>query len=101
MVQSEKVASMFERVVPGLMCVDEAHCVSEWGHDFRPAYLRLRETRRRLGSPPLLALTATATPRVREAIVAELGLEDPRIILPHLTEPISSCRPSSFQVMTK
>jgi ATP-dependent DNA helicase RecQ len=77
MVQSEKVASMFERVVPGLMCVDEAHCVSEWGHDFRPAYLRLRETRRRLGSLPLLALTATATPRVRETIVAELGLEEP------------------------
>ncbi|HVL47593.1 MAG TPA: ATP-dependent DNA helicase RecQ [Candidatus Thermoplasmatota archaeon] len=53
--------------------VDEAHCVSLWGHDFRPDYLALADARRRLGSPPVLAVTATAPPRVAEDILARLG----------------------------
>ena len=57
--------------------VDEAHCISEWGHDFRPDYLSLREVVEALGSPPLLAATATATRRVQESIVANLGMRDP------------------------
>jgi ATP-dependent DNA helicase RecQ len=57
-----------------LLVVDEAHCVSQWGHDFRPAYLGLREVVEALGRPPVLALTATATPRVREDILAQLGI---------------------------
>jgi ATP-dependent DNA helicase RecQ len=60
-----------------LFVVEEAHCVSEWGHDFRPAYLGLREAARRLGRPPILALTATATRRVEEDIVAQLALRNP------------------------
>src|SRR5713101_7995627 len=52
-----------------LAAVDEAHCISEWGHDFRPAYLRLGERLRALGAPPVLALTATATQAVRDDIV--------------------------------
>ncbi len=63
-----------------LAAVDEAHCVSEWGHDFRPAYLRIGEELRRLGSPPTLALTATATPKVREDISRFLALRDPIVV---------------------
>ena len=53
-----------------------AHCLSEWGHDFRPDYRRLADVRERLGSPPTIALTATATPRVAKDIVAALGLRN-------------------------
>ncbi len=63
-----------------LVVVDEAHCVSEWGHDFRPAYLSLKDTFDRLGSPPVLALTATATPDVVDDVVRELGLREPRVV---------------------
>ena len=59
------------------LAVDEAHCLSEWGHDFRPDYLRLADVRERLGSPPTMALTATATPRVAADIAAALRLRDP------------------------
>ena len=52
-----------------LFVVDEAHCVSLWGHDFRPDYLFLQEARRELGNPPALAMTATAPPRVRDEII--------------------------------
>ena len=63
-----------------LAAVDEAHCISEWGHDFRPAYLQLGERLRALGAPPIMALTATATEHVREDIVRFLGLRDPVVI---------------------
>ncbi|HEX2377139.1 MAG TPA: RecQ family ATP-dependent DNA helicase [Gaiellales bacterium] len=59
------------------LAVDEAHCLSEWGHDFRPDYLRLADVRERLGSPPTMALTATATPRVASDIASALELRDP------------------------
>ncbi len=61
----------------GLFVVDEAHCVAEWGHDFRPDYLRLGEAIASLGRPPVMAATATATPAVAEEIVQRLGLRDP------------------------
>jgi len=77
---SEAAAPLFEQARPALLCVDEAHCISEWGHDFRPSYRRLGLQRRRLGGPPVLALTATATPRVREDILARLELADPVVI---------------------
>ena len=68
-----------------LFAVDEAHCASEWGHDFRPAYLRLREMLERYGRPPVLALTATATESVREDLIRILDLQDPLVIVasPH------------------
>ena len=62
---------------PWLLCVDEAHSISEWGHDFRPAYLRLGVQRDALGGPVVLALTATATVRVREDIAYRLSLREP------------------------
>jgi ATP-dependent DNA helicase RecQ len=63
-----------------LVAVDEAHCISEWGYDFRPAYRRIGAQLRLLGNPPLLALTATATERVREAIVTSLRMRDPAVV---------------------
>ncbi|MFO0682271.1 MAG: ATP-dependent DNA helicase RecQ [Sandaracinus sp.] len=58
-----------------LVAIDEAHCISQWGHDFRPDYLRLGEVLRELGAPRVLACTATATPMVREEILEKLGLD--------------------------
>jgi ATP-dependent DNA helicase RecQ len=60
----------------GLFVVDEAHCVAEWGHDFRPDYLRLHGAIAALGRPPVMAATATATPRVAKEIAAKLGLRE-------------------------
>jgi ATP-dependent DNA helicase RecQ len=60
----------------GLFVVDEAHCVAEWGHDFRPDYLRLHEAIEALGRPAVMAATATATPQVAEEIAMRLGLRD-------------------------
>ena len=65
----------------GLFVVDEAHCISEWGHNFRPDYLFLPRAVRDLGSPPVLALTATATPRVRSDIVRSLKMRDPKVVV--------------------
>jgi ATP-dependent DNA helicase RecQ len=66
---------------PTLVAVDEAHCISAWGHDFRPDYLALGHLIEGLGRPPIAALTATASPPVREDIVARLGLHDPRVVV--------------------
>lgn len=57
-----------------LFAIDEAHCISQWGHDFRPDYLRLKNALREIGQPPVIALTATATPEVRADIIAQLAL---------------------------
>jgi ATP-dependent DNA helicase RecQ len=65
---------------PSLLVVDEAHCISEWGHDFRPDYLRLGAAAQQLGRPTILALTATAAPPVRDEIVDRLGLRDPLVV---------------------
>ena len=80
-----ELGGLLEKVPPGLVAVDEAHCVSEWGHDFRPAYLALGQRLTGLKASQILALTATATPPVREDIVRYLGLRDPEVIVasPH------------------
>jgi len=66
---------------PSLVAVDEAHCVSSWGHDFRPDYLRIGEFVEALGHPRLIALTATAAPPVREDMVTRLRLRAPEVIV--------------------
>ncbi len=70
-----------------LVVVDEAHCISEWGYDFRPAYLMLGKVIEATGRPPVLALTATATPQVRLDIQSNLGLADPSIIIHGFDRP--------------
>ena len=70
-----------------LFVVDEAHCVSQWGHDFRPDYMMLGGIAERLGRPPVMALTATATPEVQADIVALLGLRDPFRVTGELIRP--------------
>jgi len=72
---------MLERLAewqPGLIAIDEAHCISEWGHDFRPEYRQIAELRGLFPETPLMALTATATERVRADIVSQLKLREPR-----------------------
>jgi ATP-dependent DNA helicase RecQ len=72
---------------PSLLVIDEAHCISEWGHDFRPEYLRVGAAAEALGRPPILALTATAAPPVREEIVEQLGLRDPAVLIRGFDRP--------------
>ena len=78
--EDESFVEVLKRLHVPLFVVDEAHCISQWGHDFRPAYLNLGRVIAALGKPSVLALTATATPAVREDIVTQLGI-------PH-TKPI-------------
>jgi len=78
---SDEVVQALRDAPTSLIAVDEAHCISTWGHDFRPDYLALRAIAERLGRPPVLALTASAAPPVRAEIVAQLGLRDPTVIV--------------------
>jgi ATP-dependent DNA helicase RecQ len=75
------------RLDVSLLVVDEAHCISEWGHSFRPAYLAVGQAAARLGRPTLLALTATATPWVRRDVIERLGLRDPDVVVRGVDRP--------------
>jgi ATP-dependent DNA helicase RecQ len=83
----EEVLEELREARPSLLVVDEAHCISEWGHDFRPDYLRLGALAERLGHPTLLALTATASPPVRREIVERLRMEDPAVFVRGFDRP--------------
>ncbi len=76
-----------ERARLEAIAVDEAHCISHWGHDFRPEYRGLAELRRRRPDLPIMAFTATATPRVRRDIVETLGLRDPEVLVGDCDRP--------------
>lgn len=75
------IAERLRQMGISLLAVDEAHCISQWGHDFRPSYLRVSDVREKLGFPPTIALTATATPEVRDDISRQLRLRDPCVII--------------------
>ncbi|MCB5177975.1 RecQ family ATP-dependent DNA helicase [Streptomyces antimicrobicus] len=84
---NDDVVESLAATAPALFVVDEAHCVSTWGHDFRPAYMRLAQVLPRLGRPTVLALTATAAPPVREEIVERLGMRDPVLVVAGFDRP--------------
>ena len=80
-------AERLKAIGVALLAIDEAHCISEWGHDFRPSYRRVGEVRQRLGNPTTIALTATATQVVRDDIARILQLETPEIIVTGFDRP--------------
>ena len=67
--------------------IDEVHCCSQWGHDFRPDYRTIKESVIALGRKPIIALTATATPKVQADIVKTLGMEEPQVFLSSFNRP--------------
>lgn len=89
--------SALQRRGVGLLAVDEAHCISEWGHEFRPSFRRIAAGAARFDGLQVVALTATATPAVRRDIVAQLGMRAPRIVVggfdrPNLFYAVRQCR---------
>ncbi len=84
---SQEFLEALKKIKVSLFAVDEAHCISSWGHDFRPSYIKLRHAIRELGNPLVVALTATATPEVREDIVKQLGLESYKLVITGFARP--------------
>ena len=82
-----RTAERLRKAGVSLLAIDEAHCISQWGHDFRPSYLRVKGVHKALGSPTTVALTATATPDVRRDIIRELALKDPETIITGFDRP--------------
>jgi len=77
--ESDWILERIKNLPINLIAIDEAHCVSQWGHDFRPAYLKISHLKNHFPKVPFVALTATATPRVQEDIITQLGLEQPAV----------------------
>ncbi|MBC5809573.1 MAG: ATP-dependent DNA helicase RecQ [Candidatus Eremiobacteraeota bacterium] len=85
--EDERFVALLKCITVPLFVVDEAHCISAWGHDFRPAYLALGAVIASLGRPTVLALTATATPAVREDILIQLGIPNAKIVVKGFDRP--------------
>lgn len=85
--RSLPLADALRRTSVGLLAVDEAHCISQWGHDFRPAYTYIAEAGRQIGDPVTVALTATATPQVQDDIIGQLALDQPHRIVTGFNRP--------------
>jgi len=93
----QETVEALESTRVSLFVVDEAHCISEWGHDFRPDYLQLGPMIERLGRPTVLAMTATALPEVRDEIVQRLGMRKPKVLVRGFDRPNISLRVDHFQ----
>lgn len=85
--RKEETVDALEKANIALFVIDEAHCISEWGHDFRPDYLQLRPVIERLGHPVILAMTATASPEVRDEIIDRLGMRRPEVFVHGFDRP--------------
>ncbi len=86
-VQNKSELQMLRSLRPSFLVIDEAHCIDQWGRDFRPEYGRLREVREALGSPPVLAFTATAGVEMQKRILASLGVNDARVFVRDVDRP--------------
>ena len=84
---NQEFTEMLKEIKVELFAVDEAHCISEWGHDFRPSYTRLSQAVEKLGRPTVVALTATATPEVKEDIIKQLNLNSPTQVITGFKRP--------------
>ncbi|MFA5197662.1 MAG: RecQ family ATP-dependent DNA helicase [Patescibacteria group bacterium] len=84
---SQEFINALKEIKISLFAVDEAHCISQWGHDFRPSYLRVKDSIKFFGRPPVVALTATATPEVKEDIIRQLDLKNPEMIITGFARP--------------
>jgi ATP-dependent DNA helicase RecQ len=103
--QHERFLRLLRSLWVSLLVVDEAHCISQWGHDFRPDYLKIGRLRRELENPPCLALTATATARVQADLCERLSLHDPlRLVTgfrrPNLALSVRPCRSRQEKLAT-
>jgi ATP-dependent DNA helicase RecQ len=94
---NEKTVNRLKRANPALFVVDEAHCITDWGHDFRPDYLQLGPVIEQLAHPPVLALTATAAGPVRDEIIARLGMRDPAVFVQGFDRPNISLGVETFR----
>ncbi|OAY64822.1 ATP-dependent DNA helicase Q-like 3 [Ananas comosus] len=82
-----KLTNLYNRGLLGLVAIDEAHCISSWGHDFRPSYRKLSSLRKQLPGVPIVALTATAVPKVQKDVVESLSLQNPLILRSSFNRP--------------
>ena len=84
--KAENIA-MLKEIKISFYAIDEAHCISEWGHDFRPEYRRIRDIIEEIGNAPVIALTATATPKVQSDILKNLGIQDAKVFKSSFNRP--------------
>ncbi|MCL7040892.1 hypothetical protein MKW94_008923, partial [Papaver nudicaule] len=82
-----KLTKLYSRGLLNLIAIDEAHCISSWGHDFRPSYRNLSSLRNHLPGVPILALTATAVPKVQKDVIELLCLHDPLVLKSSYNRP--------------
>ncbi|XP_047082781.1 ATP-dependent DNA helicase Q-like 3 isoform X1 [Lolium rigidum] len=83
----EKLTKLYNRGLLGLVAIDEAHCISSWGHDFRPSYRKISSLRKQFPDIPILALTATAVPKVQNDVISSLCLQNPVILKASFNRP--------------